>query len=108
MGIGKYLIIRFCLGGLQSVRFTFVTADNGWNPSEDAYAAFNREKPNSLFIDGSWVEYSSENEDYTWNVIKHERNRLKFTGRSSFIILYISIQSFFHLYISLIINCFIL
>ena len=84
-------VIRLCLGGLQSVRFTFVTADNGWNPSEDAYAAFNREKSNLLFIDGSWVEYSSEKEDYTWNVIKHERNKLKFTGWIKAFLLFIQV-----------------
>ena len=67
-------------GGQQSVRFTFVTADTGWKASEDAYAAFNRQRKNKLFVDGHWVEYSTSNQDYTWNVIKHQRSKLRFTG----------------------------
>ena len=77
----QFLLILSSTGGLQSVRFTFVTANQGWTPSEDAYAAFNREKSNSLFVDESWVEYSLGRMDYTWNVIRHERGGYKFTGR---------------------------
>ncbi|CAB3976745.1 Hypothetical predicted protein [Paramuricea clavata] len=76
----KTLIRKIFESGLQSVRFTFVTANQGWTPSEDAYAAFNREKSNSMFVNKSWVEYSLGRMDYTWNVIKHERGGFKFTG----------------------------
>ena len=75
------LICNFLsIGGLQSVRFTFVTADTGWKASEDAYAAFNRKRPNALFLDRQWIEYSTAKQDYTWNVIKHQRKDFKFTG----------------------------
>jgi hypothetical protein len=85
----QFLLILSSTGGLQSVRFTFVTANQGWTPSEDAYAAFNREKSNSLFVDESWVEYSLGRMDYTWNVIKHERGGYKFTGRDMISLLYV-------------------
>ncbi|XP_028392094.1 uncharacterized protein LOC114516738 [Dendronephthya gigantea] len=76
----KTVLRKIFESGLQSVRFTFVTADSGWTPSEDAYAAFNRERTNTLFVDGNWVEYSAARQDYTWNVVKHERNTFKFSG----------------------------
>lgn len=76
----KSLIRKTFQSGLQSLRFTFVTANTGWKASEDAYAAFNRQRPNAMFLDGQWVEYTTEKQDYTWNVIKHARKSLKFSG----------------------------
>ena len=67
--------------GRQSVRFTFVDSENGWMPSEDAYAAFNPSRDNIMFVDQQWGEYRVDNLDYTWNVIKHSRKDKKFDGR---------------------------
>lgn len=74
------IIRKMFKDGRQSVRFTFVTSRKGWSPSEDAYAAFNSEKTNKMFLEKSWANYSRDNDDYTWNVIQHQRKHLKFTG----------------------------
>ena len=79
--INNSLIRKIFVGGRQSVRFMFVAAEHGWNPSEDAYAAFNTGQPNSLFQDGTWAKYLKEKVDYTWNVLKHERQDSKFDGK---------------------------
>lgn len=67
--------------GRQSVRFTFVASENGWSPSEDAYAAFNPGRRNSLFEDGRWGMYHRNEIDYTWNVLKHDRKDSEFDGK---------------------------
>lgn len=60
-----------------------MTSQKGWTPSEDVYAAFNSEKPNKMFLEKSLGDYSRQNQDYTWNVIRHERKELKFTGNNA-------------------------
>ena len=79
--LNNTLIRLLFLSGRQSVRFTFVGSANDWTPSEDAYAAFNPNKKNSMFVDHEWGQYTLEKVDYTWNIIKHSRRDKKFTGR---------------------------
>ena len=70
-------------GGRQSLRFTYVTSSEGWTPSEDAYAAFNPAKENKLFVEKTLADYSLDDGDYTWNVLRHERKHLTFPGKYS-------------------------
>lgn len=75
-------IIRLLfVSGRQSVRFTFVGSGNDWTPTEDAYAAFNPSKKNSMFVDHEWGQYTLDNVDYTWNIIQHSRKDKTFTGK---------------------------
>lgn len=69
--------------GRKQVRFSFVSnasAVNGWHFSEDAYASFRPDVEQVLFKDGTWAQYSRENLSYSWNIIRHEREDLSFTG----------------------------
>jgi len=79
--LNNTLIRMLFLAGRQSVRFTFVGSANDWIPSEDAYAAFNPSKKNSMFVDHEWGLYTLDKVDYTWNIIKHSRKDKRFTGR---------------------------
>lgn len=79
--LNNTLIRMLFVSGRQSLRFTFVGSANDWTPSEDAYAAFNPSKKNLMFVDQAWGQYTLENVDYTWNIIKHTRTDKKFTGR---------------------------
>ena len=74
------IIRKLFMSGRQSVRFTYVTASEGWTPSEDAYAAFNSENANKMFLGDTLADYSRDNGDYTWNVLRHERQHLTFSG----------------------------
>ncbi|XP_032218491.2 uncharacterized protein LOC116601632 [Nematostella vectensis] len=78
--LNNTLIRMLFKGGRQSIRFTFVTANSGWVPSEDAYAVFHPGRSNELFVDGVWAAYNKSHMDYTWNVIKHSRKDKKFDG----------------------------
>jgi hypothetical protein len=77
--------LYYYLGGRQSVRFTYVTASEGWAPSEDAYAAFSSENANKMFLGSTLADYSRDNGDYTWNVLRHERQQLTFSGKYYFV-----------------------
>ena len=66
------------------MRFSYVTASEGWTPSEDAYAAFNSENENKMFLGNTLADYSRDNGDYTWNVLRHERQNLGFSGKYYF------------------------
>ena len=79
--LNNTLIRLLFMSGRQSVRFTFVGSANDWTPSEDAYAAFNPSKKNSMFVDHEWGKYTLDKVDYTWNIIKHSRKDKRFTGR---------------------------
>ncbi|XP_071494335.1 uncharacterized protein [Diadema antillarum] len=70
--------------GLQQIRFSFVSDPNAdeWNFSEDAYATFRRDVENVMFKDGSWAQYTQSRLNYTWNIIRHEREHLSFTGET--------------------------
>lgn len=75
-------IIRMLfISGRQSVRFTFVGSGNDWTATEDAYAAFNPSKKNRMFVDHEWGQYTLDNVDYTWNIIKHTRKDKTFSGK---------------------------
>ena len=75
-------IIRMLfVSGRQSVRFTFVGSGNDWTATEDAYAAFNPSKKNRMFVDHEWGQYTLDNVDYTWNIIKHTRKDKTFSGK---------------------------
>ena len=63
------------------MRLSYVTSAEGWIPSEDAYAAFNLEKANKMFLGNTLADYSRDDGDYTWNVLRHERKHLKFSGK---------------------------
>ncbi len=63
------------------MRFSYVTSSEGWTPSEDAYAAFSSEKENKMFLGRTLADYSRDNGDYTWNVLRHDRKHLTFSGK---------------------------
>lgn len=79
--LNNSLIRMLFKNGRQSIRFTFVTKEDGWNPSEDAYAIFHPGRSNTVFVDGTWAAYNLSNMDYTWNIIKHTRRNKKFEGK---------------------------
>lgn len=62
------------------MRFSYITSSEGWTPSEDAYAAFDLEKPNQMFLAKTQADYSRGDGEYTWNVLRHERKHLEFSG----------------------------
>ena len=63
------------------MRFSFVTSSEGWTPSEDAYAAFSYANTSKIFLGKTLADYSRVNGDYTWNVLRHDRKHLSFTGK---------------------------